>query len=195
MKLMHRPLLALTVLWTALCLAIPTEFRAQTQSLAELARQERAKKTQGARSARVFTNEDIPEPTITGTPTAEAEAQPAAETKAEEPPATDEKAAGAPEKTSAEIEKEYRDKFAKLKEAQELEERRLDVMQRELNLAQQQFYSDPNVALREQYGRADINKRTADIEAQKAAVEKAKQAIADLETELRAKSLPPGWAR
>ncbi len=68
-------------------------------------------------------------------------------------------------------------------------------MQRELNLAQQQFYSDPNVALREQYGREDINKRTADIEAQKATVEKAKQAISNLEDELRAKSLPAGWAR
>ena len=173
-------------------MAIPTEFQAQTQSLAELARQERAKKGQAVRSGRVFTNEDIPAATMSSAP---AEAQPAAETKEGEPPAATEQAAGAQEKTSADIEKEYRDKFAKLKEAQDLEERRLDVMQRELNLAQQQFYSDPNVALREQYGREDINKRTADIEAQKATVEKAKQAIADLETELRAKSLPPGWAR
>ena len=99
------------------------------------------------------------------------------------------------EKSAAEIEKEYRDKAAKLAENVAFEERRLDVLQRDLNLTQQQYYSDPNVALREQYSRADINKRTAEIEAQKATVEKAKQAVTDLEEELRKKSLPAGWAR
>jgi hypothetical protein len=60
---------------------------------------------------------------------------------------------------------------------------------------QQQYYPDPQMALQQQYSRDDINKRTADIETQKANVEKAKQAITDLEDELRQKGLPPGWAR
>ena len=68
-------------------------------------------------------------------------------------------------------------------------------MQRELNLMQQQYYPDPQIALQQQYSREDINKRNADIEVQKANVEKAKQAIADFEDELRQKSLPAGWAR
>ena len=68
-------------------------------------------------------------------------------------------------------------------------------MQRELNLMQVQYYSDPNVALREQNTRGEINQRIQEIEAQKGTIEKAKQAVADLEEELRRKNLPPGWAR
>ncbi|MBI3934740.1 MAG: hypothetical protein HY316_08590 [Acidobacteria bacterium] len=187
MKIVYKPALALISLFTAFCIAAP----AQGPSLAEMARQSRAKKQQEPKGGKVFTNEDIPSPTISPAPPA---AQPAEGALAgETAPAAAPAAPG--EKSPEVIEKEYREKFAQLKQNQELEERRLDVMQRELNLAQQQHYSDPNVALREQYGREEINKRTADLEIQKAAVEKAKQAIADLENELRSKNLPPGWAR
>ena len=193
MKLDYRPGLVLISFWTALCIVAPRLAGAQAQSLADLARQQRAKKHQEPKGGKVFTNEDIPAPTLSAAPTP---AQPAGETPAGAP-ATAEGAqpAAATQKSPEELEKEYRDKFTKLREDQTLEERRLDVMQRELNLAQQQVYSDPNVALREQYGREEINKRTGEIETQKAAVEKAKQAVADLEEELRTKSLPAGWAR
>jgi len=194
MKLDYRPVLVLISFWTALCIVAPRLAGAQAQSLADLARQQRAKKQQEPKGGKVFTNEDIPAPTLSAAPPP---AQPAGETPAGAPAA--EAVAATPtaatEKSPEELEKEYRDKFTKLREDQTLEERRLDVMQRELNLAQQQVYSDPNVALREQYGREDINKRTGEIETQKAAVEKAKQAVADLEEELRTKSLPAGWAR
>jgi len=192
MKLDYRPVLVLISFWTALCIVAPRLAGAQAQSLADLARQQRAKKQQEPKGGKVFTNEDIPAPTLAGTPPS----QPAGEAPAGAP-ATAEGAqpAAATQKSPEELEKEYRDKFTKLREDQTLEERRLDVMQRELNLAQQQVYSDPNVALREQYGREEINKRTGEIETQKAAVEKAKQAVADLEEELRTKSLPAGWAR
>jgi len=177
----------------ALCLA----GAAYGQSLADLARQERAKRKQEPKAAKVYTNADIPAPTLAGAPP-EAAAPPEAEgvkKEAPKPGAEGAPAAKAAEKTPAELEKEYRDKFAKLREDQDLEARKLDVMQRELNLMQQQYYTDPNEALREQYTRDEINKRTADIEKQKAVVEKAKQAVADLEEELRTKGLPAGWAR
>ena len=170
------------------------------QSLADLARQERARKAQ-TRAAKEYTNDDIPAPTISATASAPAASQPSAPESAPqggEQAAAPGGAAKPPaevEKSQADLEKEYRERAAKLKETQEFEERKLDVMQRELNLMQQQYYSDPNVGLREQYGREEINKRTADIEAQRAAVEKAKQAVADLEEELRRKNLPTGWAR
>ncbi|MBI4479671.1 MAG: hypothetical protein HY651_06580 [Acidobacteria bacterium] len=186
MKPDYRLVLVLISFWIVLGVAAPGQSQAQGPSLAELARQQRAKKQQEPKGGKVFTNEDIPAATISPAPAAEP-SQPAGEAPAG--------AAAATEKSPAELEKEYRDKFTKLREDQSLEERRLDVMQRELNLAQQQYYSDPNVALREQYGREEINKRTADIESQKAAVEKAKQAVADLEEEVRTKGLPAGWAR
>lgn len=86
-------------------------------------------------------------------------------------------------------------KFAELKENLSLEERKLDILQRELNLMQNQYYSDPQVALMQETTRSNINTRIAEIETQKGVVEKAKQAIAALEDELRVKGLPAGWAR
>jgi hypothetical protein len=172
----------------------------EAQSLGEISRQQRAKKA--TRPPKEYTNDDIPAPTLSGTPAPPADpAKDAAKTDAAKPPADATTAtAAAPgasstEKKADELEKEYREKATKLRENITYEERRLDVLQRELNLTQQQYYSDPNVALREQYSRDDINKRSAEIEAQKASVDKAKQALADLEEELRKKSLPLGWAR
>jgi len=71
----------------------------------------------------------------------------------------------------------------------------LDVLQREYNLKQQQFYQDPNVALREQYGRADLNKTQDQINTKKTDVEKDQQAIAALEDQLRQAGGDAGWAR
>ena len=95
----------------------------------------------------------------------------------------------------AKLEKEYRDKFAKLRDALAYEQKKLDVMQRELNLMQTQYYSDPNVAMREQTFRGQINQRTQEIEQQKGSIDKAQKAVSDLEEELRKKGLPSGWAR
>jgi hypothetical protein len=99
------------------------------------------------------------------------------------------------EKTQAELELEYRQKFAELRENLSLEERKLDILQREFNLMQQQYYSDPAATLMQEYTRENLTNRTKEIEQQRAAVEMAKQAIANLEEELRVKGLPPGWAR
>jgi hypothetical protein len=193
MKPASRPIIALLSIWMGLCLA-GSSF---AQSLGDLARQERAKKKiEPPKSGKVYTNSDIPAPALAGAPPAESTAQPAADqTAAAKPGAEGTQPAKTDEKSQAELEKEYRDKFAKLRENQALQEQKLDVMQRELNLMQIQVSSDPNVQLREENSREAINKRTADIETQKATVEKAKQAGADLEEELRTKGLPPGWAR
>ncbi len=207
------------------------------QSLADLARQVRAKKSQEKKSGKVFTNDDIPStPSITTAAPpkegevkkTEAEGKGPAEGKdaaasAEGKPG-EEKAAEAGGKASAEgkgeakgkedakskepekpkedpavelakLEKEYREKFKALRDSLAYEQQKLDVMQRELNLMQTQYYSDPNVAMREQTFRGQINQRTQDIEKQKSGVEKAQKAISDLEEELRKKGLPAGWAR
>ncbi len=175
---------------------------AHGQSLADLARKERARKGQEAKTGRVYTNDDVAKLPPTPVTSAPAEAQtPAGTQPTGATPAQAEagpeaaKPAQPPAKTPADVEKEYREKFAELREQLAFEEKKLDVMQRELNLAQQQYYSDPNVAMQEQFARTEINQRTQEIVEQRAAVEKAKAAIADLEEELRKKGLPPGWAR
>ena len=173
------------------------------QSVVDMARQTRSRKSGASQTGRVFTNENVarsaPAPT-TPAPTAPADQAPGAAPAAAtgQPPA--QPAAGAPpsqpqQKSEAELEKEYRDKFAQLREALALEERKLDVMQRELNLMQNQFYTNPQDTLTQETTRGNINTRMQEIEAQKANAEKARQAVAALEEELHVKGLPSGWAR
>ncbi|MGH9785326.1 MAG: hypothetical protein ACRD88_14180 [Terriglobia bacterium] len=191
------------------------------QSMADLARRTRAQKSGG--SPRVFTNENVarsaptpaPAPAARTTPAppaagaagaarpagqapAGAAGQPAAQGQAQQgaaQPAAGAQPAQPAEKTPEELEKEYRAKFAELRENLSLEERKLDILQRELNLMQNQYYSDPQATLLQETTRGNINTRVQEIETQKAAVDKAKQAVAALEEELRVKGLPPGWAR
>jgi hypothetical protein len=189
------------------------------QSLPDLARQERARKAQEKKPGKVFTNDDIP-----STPSLATSAAPAPAKEGEEKKAETEEKASAEGKAPAEgmgeakgtaeakpkeaekpkeetgpdmaaLEKQYRERFAKLRDSLGYEQKKLDVMQRELNLMQTQYYSDPNVAMREQTFRGQINQRTQEIEQQKGAVDKAQKAVSDLEEELRKKGLPSGWAR
>ncbi len=165
------------------------------QSVADLARKERARKGGEAGSGKVFTNDDVSTGAPRPTPSTAAAGAEAAAGEGEAADAETEEADGDQEPTREELEKQYREQFAVLKENLDTEQRRLDVLQRELNLSQMQYYGDPNVAMREQVFREEINQRTEEIEKQKEIVAGAQAAIDDLETELRQKSLPPGWAR
>lgn len=177
------------------------------QGLADLARRTRDRTTGG----KVITNDDVGSsspapPAATSAAAGAASGQrPAGQAAAGQPGAAGQAAAGGQgqpaagtepaEKTQAELEQEYRMKFAELRENLSLEERKLDILQRELGLMQNQYYSDPAATLMQEQSRSNINTRIAEIETQKGVVEMAKQAIADLEEELRVKGLPPGWAR
>ena len=70
----------------------------------------------------------------------------------------------------------------------------LDVDQRDYNLKQQQYYSDPNTAMKEQYNRQDLNDLKKVIDDKTAAVAQDKQDISDLQDELRKAGGDPGWA-
>ena len=172
------------------------------QSVVDMARQTRSRKSGASQTGRVFTNENVARPAPAA---AAGAARPAGQAPGAAPAAPPgqppaQPAAGAPasppqQKSEAELEKEYRDKFAQLREALALEERKLDVMQRELNLMQNQFYTNPQDTLTQETTRGNINTRMQEIEAQKANAEKARQAVAALEEELHVKGLPSGWAR
>ena len=72
----------------------------------------------------------------------------------------------------------------------------LDILQREYNLKEQQYYSDPNTAMKEQdYDRQDLVDTKTQIDGKTAAVAADKQAISDLEDALRQAGGDPGWAR
>jgi len=81
-----------------------------------------------------------------------------------------------------------RDKIAKA-------EKELDILGRELEKAQLEYYPDPQKALREQYDRGDINKKSAKIDAKQRELDQLRQGLADLEDQLRKSGGDPGWAR
>ena len=74
-------------------------------------------------------------------------------------------------------------------------ERELDVLSRELEKAQVEYYPDPQKALAQQNTRADINTINAKIDAKKAELAQLKQGLDDLEDQLRKSGGDPGWAR
>ena len=71
----------------------------------------------------------------------------------------------------------------------------MDILQRELQKSQLQYYPDPTKAMTEQNSRTEINDKTAKIEAKKKELEQLKQQLDDMETELRKSGGDAGWAQ
>ncbi len=92
-------------------------------------------------------------------------------------------------------EKTWRDKFAALRHKLDQDTTDLDVMQRELGVLNVQYYSDPVKGMQQGLTRDDINKKTADIDAKKQAIQADQQAIDDAEDDLRKSGGDPGWSR
>src|SRR5712691_2774852 len=74
-------------------------------------------------------------------------------------------------------------------------EKELDILGRELEKAQLEYYPDPQKAMKEQNGRTEINDKTAKIDAKKKEIAQLKQGLDDLEDQLRKANGNPGWAR
>jgi chromosome segregation ATPase len=87
--------------------------------------------------------------------------------------------------------KRFADQRAKIAAA----EKELDILQREFEKAQLQYYNDPQKALMEQNTRKEINEKNAKIEQKKQEIANLKQQLSDLEDELRKSGGDPGWAR
>jgi hypothetical protein len=161
---------------------------------ARKAREQKRKDT--AKPKKVYTDEDVNHFVSGGAP-APGDASAAATTEegaAKNPDAQAKDAAGKasePEE-SAETKwrKQFREAYANLDRAQ----RELDILQREDNKAQLQYYNDPQKALAEQYTRKDINEKDAKIAAKKKEIDQIKQRISDMEDALRKSGGDPGWA-
>lgn len=156
-------------------------------SVVEASRKAKQEQKNEPKGGKVFTDDDIaslkgdisvvgPEPT---TPP-----------KAAAPATTTDKATQEPAKDEA----YWRKKFADARRALADDSKELDVLQREYNLKQVQFYSNPDVALREQYSRKDLDDTLAQINAKKQDVDKDNQVLSDLQEELRTSGGEPGWA-
>jgi hypothetical protein len=159
--------------------------------VADAARRAREEKKNAPKPKKVFTDDDVsksaPEPaprapagsTGSATNTGNQEQQPAADATKEDPNG---------EKAWRKRFQVQRDKIAKA-------EKELDVLQREEQKSSVQYYPDPQKAMQQQNSRAEVNALRAKIDAKKQEVAQLKQAVDEMESDLRKAGGDPGWAR
>jgi hypothetical protein len=165
--------------------------------VADAARKARdQKKKDAAKPKHVYTDEDVNHSTL-GSPPSSTDTNAASTPNggaAKNSETQGKDAAGkAPEpEESPEVKwrKQFKEAYANLNRA----EKELDILQRENNKAQVQYYSDPQKALAEQYTRKDINDHDAKIAAKNKEIDQLKQRISDMEEALRKSGGDSGWA-
>jgi hypothetical protein len=185
------PVIALGILPTALLAQQSGAQQSGTDPVANAARRTREQKKEQPKPKKVYTNDDIPEASSSSQPAA-TNSDKTDETKLEKDKG-DTSATKAPPSLK-EQEAQWRKRFKDAHDNLAQTEKELDILQRESEKAQVQFYSDPQKALSEQYSRKDIAEKDAKIEAKKQEVAQLKQKISDMEEDLRRSGGDPGWA-
>lgn len=162
-------------------------------SVADAARKAREQQKATPKPKKVYTDDDIaPKPAPV-----EATATPANKDNAAQASTDTVQGADADDSTKGvdDAEKNWKKRFADQRGKIATAEKELDILQREENKAQVQYYSDPTQAMNEQFSRKDINEKDAKIEAKKKEIDDLKQQLSDMEDELRRSGGDPGWAR
>jgi hypothetical protein len=166
--------------------AQPAKPQAQKESVAEAARKAREAQKNAPKAPVVFTNDNIGgisgNINVIGNASAPSAAAPAA------PAAGQAAAAGSDE---AAWRKKFADAHAKLSQDQQ----ELAILQRELSVAQVQYYPDPNKALAQSVTNSDVYKKQQDIAKMQKQVQADQKALSDLEDALRKAGGDASWAR
>jgi len=162
-------------------------------SLADAARKAREQKKEAPKPKKVFTNDDIaPAPATSAAQNQAANKGAQAQAAGKESAAA--KDSGAPKQDpngEAAWRKRFADQRTKIAKAQA----ELDVLQRELQKSQVQYYPDPQKAMQQQYSRKDVNDTQAKIDAKKQEIAQLQQQLSDMEDQLKQSGGDPGWAR
>jgi hypothetical protein len=173
-----------------------------SDGVADAARKSRDDKKTAAKPKKVFTEDDITPRPVTPSPQVQ---QPATGTAPNTNPVTGEPVTTVPangqepdanntapqESSEATWRKRFKAARSSLAEAQ----KQLDILQRDLNKNEVQYYPDPQKAMQEQYSREAIKERKAKIDAKEAEVARLKQALSDLQDSLRKSGGDIGWSR
>jgi chromosome segregation ATPase len=182
-------LTAVAMLFGLVVFATPAQDQS-TDDVAAAARKAREQQKNAPKPKKVLTNDDIP---AANTNQASGEAsEPKAEGQQEgtEQGADDKNAENDPKS-----EVYWRKRFQKTRDKLAQAEKELDLLQRELDKDQIQYYPDPQKALMQQHDRSDINEKTAKIQAKQKEIDALKQQLSDMEDDLRKAGGDPGWAR
>jgi chromosome segregation ATPase len=158
--------------------------------VADAARRTREAKQNAPKARKVYTDDDVSRPkpapaATTNSTTPDSAAQPGS-TAANTPAPADQDA-----KTEAAWRQRFKEQRAKISRA----EKELDILQRETQKAEIQYYPDPQKAMNEQYTRKEINDKDAKIEAKRKEIADLKAGLSDLEDALRKAGGDSGWSR
>src|SRR5579864_2716107 len=154
----------------------------QQDPVADAARRAKKQKQDNSKPVKVFTNDNLPtnaSVSVVGSASSEPSGKPA-DTTSSKPVTSDEKM--------------WRDKFARLNHKLEQDQSELEILQRELGVLNSQYYGgDPMKGMQQGLTQADINAKTAKIDAKNKDVADDQQAIADAEADLQKAGGDPGW--
>ncbi len=153
-------------------------------SLADAARKAREAQKNAPKAPMVFTNDNIPTSSggvsVVGNSSA----------------ASDEAASSdAQSATDKNDEATWRKRFADARHKIDQDTAELTVMQREMGQLNVQYYPDPTQALMQSVTRTDLTKKQNAIDAKQKELDADKQALSNLEDELRKAGGDPAWAR
>jgi hypothetical protein len=186
----------ITLALGSMMLAAPAYLAARQdqESVADAARKAQAAKKNAPKAKLMIDDDNLS--TLTGVVSVVGETPAPPEDQSKKPAADGKaQAAGAPgEKPAVKDEVYWRQRFADANKKLADDAHELDIMQREFNLKQQQFYTDPTAALKQEYSRSDLNDSKTKIDDKTAVVAQDKADIANLEDELRQAGGDPGWA-
>jgi chromosome segregation ATPase len=189
-KLSRIALLAVLVAGSALAVRAQQDSSAQppVDPVAEAARKARAQQKSEGKPKKVYTNDDFVSSSKAATDSnAQAEKKDAGvEADADK---------GKEKKEDAKGEEYWRKRFATTREKLASSEKELDVLQRELDKNEVQYYPDPQKAMMQQFNRSEINEKRTKIDAKQKEIEALKQQLSDMEDDLRKAGGDPGWAR
>ena len=169
--------------------------------VADAARKAREAKKETPKPKKVYTDDDIkrsaPEPAAAPAAApvnaSEATTAQAVGDAAKTTDATKSQAAAQKEDPNGEA--AWRKKFQGQRDKIEKVMKELEVLGRELEKAQMEYYPDPQKAMTQQNTRGDVNAITTKIDAKKQELAQLRQGLDDLEDQLRKSGGNPGWAR
>jgi chromosome segregation ATPase len=179
-------LAAVVALFGVMAYSLPAQDQS-SDDVAAAARKAREQQKKETTPKKVFTNDDIP--------TAKNASDSSAKNANGDAAQTSDKTSDKDAESDTKGEAYWRKQFQKVRDQLAQAEQELDVMQKELNKAQVQYYPDPQTALMQQNNRSDINDKSAKIDAKKKQIDDLKQQLSDMEDELRKSGGDPGWAR
>src|SRR5260370_553467 len=188
------------VIVPALCVAGLSAAAQQTgDPVADAARKAREmKKNDAAKPKKVYTDDDLQGsvPAPAAGPTRAAANDSGTEAAKTAQVAGDAAKGGDATKTEdPNSEAAWRKRFQAQREKIAKVEKEIDILGRELEKAQLEYYPDPQKALREQFDRADINKKTAKIDSKRQELDQLRQGLDDLEDQLGKPGGGTGGAR